>query len=523
MSTTRKSKSSSTPKRPLSERLLEWVVVHFRWVFVVWFLLPLSLVYDLYTVARDKVIHFAQSAPKAHQRKVNLIQQQIRKWNDEGRKTKLCTARPGWLTMSFRFPKYKKDLTAIKTNTLIDIIEFNEEERYVTVEPMVTMGQLTRFLIPKGWTLPIVPELDDLTVGGMINGCGVESSGKKYGLFQHTCLSFDIITADGELVVASKDKTDEKSKAQALFFGTPWSHGTLGFLVAAKIRIVPCKPWMKLTYYPYSSLRKTYEKLELESHNRDVEFVDAIQYDLDHGVIMSGSMCDEPPKNGVVNKLGKWYKPWFFKHVESIIKKKKITTEYIPLRDYYHRHSRSIFWEIQDIIQFGNNVIFRYLFGWLSPPKISLLKLTTPNILKKLYDRQHVLQDMLIPLSELEDAIELFHREVEIYPIWLCPFNFFPTQSLAHQRSGSSIMYVDVGVYGNTRVKSYDPEKTTRRLEEYVRSVKGFQMLYADTYMTRSEFFEMFDSTLYDWLRVKYGCKDAFPDVYDKVCRAARD
>ncbi len=48
-------------------------------------------------------------------------------------------------------------------------------------------------------------------------------------------------------------------------------------------------------------------------------------------------------------------------------------------------------------------------------------------------------------------------------------------------------------------------------------------MLYADCYMKRDEFWEMFDSSLYDWLRVKYGCKDAFPDVFEKVCREARD
>uniref|UniRef100_A0A1I7WBK8 Autophagy-related protein 9 n=1 Tax=Heterorhabditis bacteriophora TaxID=37862 RepID=A0A1I7WBK8_HETBA len=48
------------------------------------------------------------------------------------------------------------------------------------------------------------------------------------------------------------------------------------------------------------------------------------------------------------------------------------------------------------------------------------------------------------------------------------------------------------------------------------------QMMYADTYMSRSEFWQMFDSSLYEWLRVKYNCKEAFPDVYDKVCKAAR-
>ena len=30
--------------------------------------------------------------------------------------------------------------------------------------------------------------------------------------------------------------------------------------------------------------------------------------------------------------------------------------EYIPLRHYYHRHTVSLFWEMQDIITFGNDV-----------------------------------------------------------------------------------------------------------------------------------------------------------------------
>lgn len=47
-------------------------------------------------------------------------------------------------------------------------------------------------------------------------------------------------------------------------------------------------------------------------------------------------------------------------------------------------------------------------------------------------------------------------------------------------------------------------------------------MLYADIYMTREEFRQMFDHHLYDQLRKKYDCEDAFPELYDKVCRAAR-
>lgn len=47
-------------------------------------------------------------------------------------------------------------------------------------------------------------------------------------------------------------------------------------------------------------------------------------------------------------------------------------------------------------------------------------------------------------------------------------------------------------------------------------------MLYGDTYMTREEFHEMFDHKLYNEMRRHLECEEAFPEVYDKVCRAAR-
>lgn len=49
-----------------------------------------------------------------------------------------------------------------------------------------------------------------------------------------------------------------------------------------------------------------------------------------------------------------------------------------------------------------------------------------------------------------------------------------------------------------------------------------YQMLYADTHTTREEFRKMFDHTLYDHLRDKFNCKNAFPEVYDKVSKSAR-
>ncbi|KAI8434616.1 hypothetical protein MSG28_003152 [Choristoneura fumiferana] len=109
----------------------------------------------------------------------------------------------------------------------------------------------------------------------------------------------------------------------------------------------------------------------------------------------------------------------------------------------------------QDIISFGNNVIFRYLFGWLMPPEVSLLKLTQPEAVGRLYDRAHVIQDMLVPIQTLERAIQLFHDKFRVYPIWLCPFKV-PNNPGQLRVSGDWQMFVDIGVYGVPKAPGFE-------------------------------------------------------------------
>ena len=105
---------------------------------------------------------------------------------------------------------------------------------------------------------------------------------------------------------------------------------------------------------------------------------------------------------------------------------------------------------------------------------------------------------MLVPLTELRGAIEMLDRELELYPIWLCPFKLFAQAGMLRSPSNRDEMYVDIGLYGVPQREQFDPEKTSRKVEEFVRNIGGFQMMYADSHMTREEFREMFDHTLYD-------------------------
>ena len=69
---------------------------------------------------------------------------------------------------------------------------------------------------------------------------------------------------------------------------------------------------------------------------------------------------------------------------------------------------------MKDIIPFGNHPVFRYLFGWMVPPKVSLLKLTQGQTIKELYENNHFIQDMLVPMKSLKDALLCFEKEVKV-------------------------------------------------------------------------------------------------------------
>ncbi|XP_045160263.2 delta(24)-sterol reductase-like [Mercenaria mercenaria] len=496
-------------------RGLEYVIMHYRWVFVCLFLLPVSVVYDVWMYIRTWLIFKLNSAPKQHDKKVRHVQQQIKAWRADGMKTKMCTARPGWMNISFRRGLYKNTMKNIEVN-LIDIIEVDTERQVVRVEPLASMGQLTAMLNPMGWTIPVLPELDDLTVGGLIMGVGIETSSHKVGLFQHCCVGYELVLADGSVVKCSKDENSD------LFYAVPWSYGTLGFLVSAEIQIVPAAKYVRMEYFPALSRQQMIKRFEQETMKKSGnDFVECLVYSETTGVIMTGVMTDdaEPDK---INAIGHFWKPWFFKHVEKYLRRGS-AVEYIPLRHYYHRHSRSIFWELQDIIPFGNNPIFRYLLGWTVPPKVSLLKLTQGETIKKLYEKHQVIQDMLIPLGKLDEALDVFHKEFELYPLWLCPFMLYNNPGFIHPEGSADEMYVDIGAYGAPTAPGFQAVQATKNVEAYVKKVKGFQMLYADTYLSEEDFREMFDHSLYDKMRKRLNCENAFPEIYGKVNRKVRD
>lgn len=58
----------------------------------------------------------------------------------------------------------------------------------------------------------------------------------QVGLYQESVIAYEVVLADGSLVRATRD-----NEYSDLYHTLPWSHGTLGFLVALELQIIKIK------------------------------------------------------------------------------------------------------------------------------------------------------------------------------------------------------------------------------------------------------------------------------------------
>lgn len=197
-------------------------------------------------------------------------------------------------------------------------------------------------VVDRGYTVPVLPEMDDLTVGGLINGCGVEVSSHKYGMFQAICTEFEIIVPDGSIRTVSKDNDPD------LFYAIPWSYGSIGFLVSARIKVIKAAKYVRLEYTPFHTESDFIKQFrDVVKSGNPPEFVEGLVYAQDEAVLMTGDFAEEIGNDGTFNPLQRWYKPWFAWHARTFT---EYQVEYIPTRAYYHRHTKAIFWELQDMV-----------------------------------------------------------------------------------------------------------------------------------------------------------------------------
>merc|ERR1711936_1061417 len=123
--------------------------------------------------------------------------------------------------------------------------------------------------------------------------------------------------------------------------------------------------------------------------------------------------------------------------------------------------------------------------GWILPMNHQLLQLIKETFLGDEFEDNFVLQDFILPIKHIKEAVEYNHHITGIYPLWMVPATLDPKEE--------GDIFVDLGVYGFSTISTFAGcDKTLRLFERFTLDHRGYQALYAETLMSYEEFCQMF-------------------------------
>ena len=98
------------------------------------------------------------------------------------------------------------DGAVLRTWRLDHLIAFDPQAGRITCESGVLLAEILDFIVPQGWTLPVVPGTRFVSVGGAIAN---DVHGKNHhvaGTFGHHVLRFELLRSDGARMICGPDE-----------------------------------------------------------------------------------------------------------------------------------------------------------------------------------------------------------------------------------------------------------------------------------------------------------------------------
>lgn len=138
-------------------------------------------------------------------------------------------------------------------------IHFDSETGILEAEGGVSFEEILDVCIPKGFFLPVTPGTKFVTVGGAIAN---DVHGKNHhldGCFSEHVLSFELLTAKGDVINCSRKENSD------IFWATVGGIGLTGFILRVVIKMIP--------------ISSSYIEVEYQKANNIHEAIDMFQVD----------------------------------------------------------------------------------------------------------------------------------------------------------------------------------------------------------------------------------------------------
>ncbi len=436
----------------------------------------------------------------AHDAKVKIIAEMVRQFAADavpGEFFSLKKAAVSHMAPQPDNPRYSDKKIDVKA--LTEILEINVEKQICTAESGVTFTRLVDATLAHGLVPLCVSELKEITIGGAVAGCSVESMSFKYGGFYDSCIELEVISGTGDVIKCSRDVNRD------VFEGIHGSFGTLGILTRLTFKLAPARPFVRVDYVRYASLSALLAAIRDHYEKQDVEMMDALVHAPDKCMLCIGAFVD--------------FAPWKSKYFSEPYYKSTLVKDhdYMTTADYFFRYDADCHWSIRDYPGLENKIV-RQLFGKFLLGSSNILKLSEklPFLVKK-GGKPDVIVDVFIPYVHALKFLEWCEQVFNYYPLWIVPYKmqpFYPWLNPTMLEGITDPLFIDIAIYG---FQQRGDKNYYKLLEEKVRELQGMKTLITHNYYDEESFWKSFNKEFYDRVKQRADPNNLFRDLYAKT------
>ncbi len=406
-------------------------------------------------------------------------------------------------------------LKILDTQNSLDLTKLNQVIKLDTVNNTVRVGGntnllgLIKFLQKRGYGLKVIPDMDHLTIGGLYAGIGGGARTFKCGAFFNTVQQVEVLTGNGDIVIANQNQNSE------LFELLPSTLGTLGYALSLWLQIEPIKKYVYSRTFHFNTfdgfITKVYELMQ----NPNIDFLDGTIFSNSKFVVIVGTQTDNQGNYKLYGKeLGIPYDQMVEDGYEGVF-------EYY---DYIYR------WDVDGYYSFrSKDPVVRSLRNKLVR-KLLDKRLFTETKLRKLADLfnksvldennqiQECVGDFMIPLQNSKKYFEWYDKNIALYPLYMCPIKF-PTKSPFVRTDNISI---DFGVGYGVMPENVDRVQFLRQCMLAAYACNGDTLKYNSIYTSPEEFWSYYDPetrTRYTECKTKYDTDGKLFSITDKLVK----
>lgn len=176
--------------------------------------------------------------------------------------------------------------TLWKTSGMSRMLAFDAATGRLTVEAGVLLRDIQRLMLPRGWTLPVTPGTQIVTVGGAIANDVHGKNHHRHGSFGDHVKRLTLARTDGEILLCGPEERPD------WFAATVGGLGLTGVILEAEVQLIPSPgPWVDTETLPYANLNEFFALSDgsEEGWEHTVSWIDCITNGGGRGIFMRGN------------------------------------------------------------------------------------------------------------------------------------------------------------------------------------------------------------------------------------------